>query len=63
EGFFTAFKAEVEGALSPEPEPATAPSAPQANVEVAEAQARGIPGWLWIGGLIALVLLALAVLL
>ena len=68
ENFFAAFKAEVE--QSPATEPDSAPSAADvraAAVEAAVAEAtspaRGLPAWMWIGGLVLLVLLVTALLL
>lgn len=71
EGFFAAFKAEVErpGAVAA-PVPEAMPDAAEvraaavaAATDVVTAPARGLPGWVWIGGLVLLVLAVLAMLL
>jgi hypothetical protein len=69
EAFFAAFRAEVEG-RAPQPEPPLAPAAEDPDAIRAEATraavaavtdpGRGLPGWVWVGGL---VLLTIAVLL
>jgi uncharacterized protein len=65
ESFFAAFKREVEGPVTPEE--AIAP--PDAPLETAKAKpdaapdVQGLPGWLWIAVLVALVVVVLAVLL
>jgi carbon monoxide dehydrogenase subunit G len=70
ESFFAAFKAEVEGESSAEAPIAAAEAAPSmadaaaaAAADPASEASGGIPGWLWVGALVALVLAALALLL
>ncbi len=79
EAFFTAFKAEVEGGQAPAgPVAATeAPDAAAAVASEADIRAqavaaaasaatdarRGLPGWVWVGGLVALAAATLAMLL
>lgn len=73
EGFFTAFKSEVEGAgtapateapaSAAEPAPASAAEirteATNAAVAAVDAARPGLPAWAWIGGLVLLVIAAL----
>lgn len=77
EAFFTAFKAEVEGSSeAPPAAPVEAPAAEaaptaadiradavQAAVSAATDSRRGLPGWVWIGGLVLLAGATLAALL
>jgi carbon monoxide dehydrogenase subunit G len=77
EAFFTAFKAEVEGSSeAPPAAPVDAPvaeaaptaadiraDAVQAAVSAATESRRGLPGWVWIGGLVLLAGATLAALL
>jgi carbon monoxide dehydrogenase subunit G len=62
ENFFAALKAEVEQAPARATDDAPSAAAP-APAEGATSPARGLPAWMWIGGLVLLVLLVTAMLL
>jgi carbon monoxide dehydrogenase subunit G len=70
ESFFAAFKAEVEAppAAAADAAPESAPSAADVRAAAVSAavaatsQSRGLPGWVWIGGLVLIVLAVLALL-
>jgi carbon monoxide dehydrogenase subunit G len=79
EAFFTAFKAEVEGGQAPAETAVAAPAADADTAVASEAEIRaqavaaaasaatdarrGLPGWVWVGGLVALAAATLAMLL
>ncbi len=66
ENFFAAFKAEVEQEAAPEPVPLpedVRAAAVEAAVAEVTSPARGLPAWMWIGGLVLLVLAVTAMLL
>lgn len=71
ESFFAAFKAEVEGAAAPQPAP-DAPARSEAEIRsdavaaaaaVATDSRRGLPGWVWVGGLVLIAGAVLALML